>query len=527
MIYLAMKKGFADNKLVAFLLRHEGFVLLICFLVLLRIPNLFEPYWYGDEGIYLTIGTAMRQGLRLYAEIIDHKTPLIYYLAMTPTQFWFRMLLIVWMSFSTFFFFQIAKILKFTPIKQYVASLLFIIFTTVPWLEGNIPNGELFVIGFSLAGAYFFAKSHYFQLFLDGKIIPIKSILSKKETQKLSVAGFFFGLAILTKVPALFDVLPFFLVGAFTLIDHFSIRRSRKVLFSMFSLWEILGISMMFPILLSVLYFALRGSLHDYLNFGLLYNFKYAGTWALPVLPFGLSFFLTMAGKLVLFAIVLIILSLLNKKLSSKTQFLVIWASSVLFGSLLSSRPYPHYLLQLVPAFSLLIVDLLSRKKAILERAVLFLPVLIMAGAVIAIQFGFYSTGKYYTNFSKYLTKQISKEEYYRRFDPLMPDNYKAAALLSTSSEPYIYIWGTNPTLYALAQKIPTGRLTTAFHVPEFEGGFEETYQDLVDKNPEYVVVMKSESIKFPDFFTYLHLNYMPYQELEHMTIYKKISLQY
>ena len=52
------------------------FVLLIVFI--LRIPSFFEPYFYGDEMIYLAIGNALRDGVELYKEIFDHKTPLIY-----------------------------------------------------------------------------------------------------------------------------------------------------------------------------------------------------------------------------------------------------------------------------------------------------------------------------------------------------------------------------------------------------------------------------------------------------------------
>src|SRR5438270_13611137 len=47
---------------------------------LLRLPSLFEPYWYGDEGIYEVIGFAMRHGRLLYQGIWDNKPPLLYLL---------------------------------------------------------------------------------------------------------------------------------------------------------------------------------------------------------------------------------------------------------------------------------------------------------------------------------------------------------------------------------------------------------------------------------------------------------------
>ncbi|MEO8581263.1 MAG: hypothetical protein ABI425_01645 [Patescibacteria group bacterium] len=513
------------RKIYSFLLHHEVIILLLAFLILLRIPNLFEPYWYGDEGIYLTVGAAMRQGLHLYAQTLDHKTPLIYYLAMVPSQFWFRMLLMAWMLVTTTFFYLLTKNLKFRKAQQYISTFFFIIFTTLPWLEGNIPNGELFVMGFIMVGAWVFSRTQFFQLNLKEEIVPIKSVISSQQAVAIAISGFFFSLAILTKVPALFDVVPFYMVGYFTLVDHFSIKRSRKVFFSILGLWEMLSISIVTPLVLSLAYYTLRGTLHDYIDIGILYNFRYAGTWALPALPFGLGILLTMKGKLAIVALIVFLLSVLSKKVSSKSQFIISWAIMSLFGALLSSRPYPHYLLQVVPAFALLFGALLQKIKSNTERVLLIIPFVLLILAIVTIQFGFYSTSKYYLNFMRYLTGRIDRQEYNQRFDSLMSDNYQAAATLKMDDQPRIFIWGTNPTLYALSKKIPVGRFITAFHIADFPGAFDETYRDLTQYHPEFIVVMKSETIKFPEFFTYLHLNYLPYKDLDHMTIYKSTDL--
>lgn len=513
------------HTIFAFLLRHEVLILLLAFQVLLRIPNLFEPYWYGDEGIYLTVGAAMRQGLHLYAQTLDHKTPIIYYLAMVPSQFWFRLLLIGWMSVSTLFFFLLSKNLKFKSLQQYIATFLFILFTTLPWLEGNIPNGELFVMGFVLVGGWFFSRTKFFQLYLEEKLVPIKSVICKPQVALFGLAGFFFSLGILTKVPALFDILPFFAVGYFTLVDHFSIKRSRKVLFSILGMWEVMGIAIITPLILSLSYFATRGTVLAYIDIGILYNFRYAGHWALPALPLGLEMLLTMKGKVVIVTLVMLLMTVWSKKFSARAQFIITWAVFSLFGALLSSRPYPHYLLQIVPAFALLIGLLLQKAKTRVELATLITPLVLLFGAIYAIGFGFYPTAKYYTHFLSYVSGRISRDAYYQQFDSLMSDNYQAAAILRQDPQPRIFIWGTNPTLYALSHKIPTGRFTTAFHLPDFPGAFEETYLDLTKYQPQYIVVMKGESIKFPEFFTYLDLHYLPFKELDRMTIYKKTTV--
>src|ERR1700704_3424949 len=57
------------------------FLIIISFsFFLLRLPSLFEPLWYGDEGVYQVIGMAINQGRLLYRDIWDNKPPLLYLL---------------------------------------------------------------------------------------------------------------------------------------------------------------------------------------------------------------------------------------------------------------------------------------------------------------------------------------------------------------------------------------------------------------------------------------------------------------
>src|SRR5690349_21587105 len=97
------------RQLDIFLDRHVPCLLIFVLVLVLRIPGLAEPYWYGDEAIYLTIGQAMRHGERLYLQIVDHKTPIIYYLAMVGTQFWFRILMIISMLVAAGVFYWLTR----------------------------------------------------------------------------------------------------------------------------------------------------------------------------------------------------------------------------------------------------------------------------------------------------------------------------------------------------------------------------------------------------------------------------------
>ncbi|MDD3679859.1 MAG: hypothetical protein PHX72_03335, partial [Candidatus Shapirobacteria bacterium] len=85
-------------------------IILLFVLLFFRLPSLFEPFWYGDEGIYLTLGQSIRQGQVLYRDIHDNKPPLLYWLAdLSGTVFWFRFILLVWMMGTTVAFFKLTE----------------------------------------------------------------------------------------------------------------------------------------------------------------------------------------------------------------------------------------------------------------------------------------------------------------------------------------------------------------------------------------------------------------------------------
>src|SRR3989304_10019309 len=86
------------------------FVLSIVFI--LRIPSFFEPYSYGDEMIYLTLGEAIRRGIPLYSGIHDNKPPLLYILAaIAGSLFWFKAILTLWLLVTIFIFWKLTEVL--------------------------------------------------------------------------------------------------------------------------------------------------------------------------------------------------------------------------------------------------------------------------------------------------------------------------------------------------------------------------------------------------------------------------------
>jgi len=87
-------------------------LVLLAISFILRIPSFFEPFSYGDEMIYLTLGNAIKNGLTLYQDIHDNKPPLLYFTAaVAGNVFWFRTILAFWMMLATTLFWHLAKTL--------------------------------------------------------------------------------------------------------------------------------------------------------------------------------------------------------------------------------------------------------------------------------------------------------------------------------------------------------------------------------------------------------------------------------
>jgi len=517
--------------LTNFCRRYLGLGLILLALVILRVPNFFEPYWYGDEAIYLTIGNAMNQGEKLYTEIVDHKTPLIYYLARVPDQISFRWLNLGWMLVTTVLFYGLAQKLFQKTWLSTLVTAVFMVLTTVPWFEGNIPNGELFVMGFVLAGFTILSRTQIWHQFLTGKT-EIKNLTKPQELMTLLVAGVFIGLGILTKVPALLDL------GAGLLIFWFLVVRllwqAQPKILAVIQKLIPAGLAFLsgviLPILASIGYFISRGSGADYLQFGLLYNLHYTQTWKQDYGSVFLNWAFTLPGKTILLVVVILGLSMLSKKLKPSAQFALAWFAAALFAVLLSNRPYPHYFIQLVPAAALLLgvaldgfTELFNFKNLI--RGSLSLGLSLAAfWLVTAIMFklnaGLYDTKIYYQKFWNLMVGKITRVDYNHSFDSLVAENELVAADLAVIKPHRMFIWGTNPTLYAQTKIVPAGRFTVAFHIQDLKV-YDQTLREIVTTAPEVIIVMKNETQSFPTLNDYIAKYYQVAKTYPRMTLYR------
>lgn len=471
------------KRLMAWGEKNEGLILMLLLIVILRIPSLFEPYWYGDEGIYLVLGQALRKGLVFYRDIHDNKPPLLYLLAaISGNIFYFRLMLMIWFGTATALFFKLMQIiLPKNKAAWYGTTLTMIILTTL--FEGNIANAEIFI-------------------FLP---VILAMLMIVKKTQNWFGVGLLFSAGFLFKVPAIFDLL-----AALIWLLIFQKEKLANVFKCL--------LGFIVPIGLTIIYYGVVGGLEPYIRSALLQNIGYLSTWG------GSKNGVINRGVIV--AICLTMFYPLAKKLRfpNRANLIVVWFLLAMYGALLSERPYPHYLIQpAIPGAILLALFLFSRRKEL--RLVIVAIVILSGWWWYQIKFWGYPIVPYYVNFIKYITHQRSLEEYRNYFDTRVNQTYRLGEYLKKSTLPQdrVFIWGDEPGVYALGNRLPVGRYTVAYHVVDFNG-YEETMQAWKKQPPKAVLVMDYEKRPFKEMELRLTTDYVLAEKIDQARIYRLLE---
>lgn len=449
--------------------KYKYWFILFFFFIILRLPSLFEPYWYGDEGIYLTIGAAIRKGLILYSQIHDNKPPALYYLAaIGQTVFGFRLLLSLFMIPTIYYFYRLSLSFFSQKISQ-ITTFIFLIITSIPFLEGNIANAEVFMLLPTIVGFLIFIKA-------------------KKKISYLW-SGLLLGLAFTIKVPVAIEFGFLFLWLILTSLKEFK-TNSLSILKKLF----IFGIAFLIPMILFGIYFALKGAFPLFLDSALLQNFSYLSSWATGTQTASASSggLLTRLIFLLIFWSIIFLLKW-KKIITSNISFILFWFGATIFGALLSTRPYPHYLIQVLPPLCLLLPTIINFKKIIYSVITL---ICFITFFFITQKYHFYSfsTLPYYQAF--YLSGSINK--FHQYFGPDISSAYEIADYIdqNSSSKDRIFIWADLPYIYALSHRLPPGRYTVAYHIVDFNG-YNETISDLKTYLPKVIVYKSMEGRHF------------------------------
>lgn len=475
------------------------FIVLLVVLVL-RIPSFFEPYSYGDEMIYLSLGEAVRQGIPLYKGIHDNKPPLLYITAgIAGNLFWFKAILAIWNIITIFLFWKLAEALFPQKLKlQKIATTVFALATTLPLLEGNIANAELFMVGFTIAA---------FLILLTKKL----------NTKNLVIAGVLFSLATLFKVPAAFDI-PAIVI--YWLVIN---KLNRKNLVLIAKNTGLLLVGFAVPIALTFIWYLLRGAFGEYLIAAFLQNFGYLSTWRPDTVQ---EPFLVKNGPLLVRAFIvfigIVILYLKRKRLSKQYVFLTAWLLFSLFAVALSERPYPHYFIQAVPSVSLLFAMLLSLK--VIDQVLVIIPLFLAFFVPVHFNFWHYPVTSYYVRFVNFASGNITRDEYFSLFDGNVKRNYQIADYItnSTRKKDKVFVWGNSSVIYALSRRFPPGKYVADYHIRDFSS-HQETMSILNKDMPKLIIVLP-DSESFPELNFLLRSNYVLLDSIDRAQIWSLLS---
>lgn len=464
----------------------------------LRVPSLFEPFTYGDEGIYLTLGQALRKGLVFYRDIHDNKPPFLYLLAALANSFsYYRLILFIWSFATIFMFFKLALLLfPKRKLAVIVPTIFFALLTSLHTFEGNVANAENFMMLPTITGFYLFFK---------------------KDSQKAPwfLIGVLFSFATLFKVPAAFDFATLILLVIFT-------SKKIKLLILIPKLPLLVG-GFLTPILATFVYYATKGALPQYLTAAFFQNLPYLSSWGIDK-PQTVGLPLPLICRGVLLLAIVTFLFIRRDKISTETKLIILWFSFALFAALLSGRPYPHYLLQTIPALALSFGLFFHKGK---QKIV---PLVLSVGLITAFlffKFWHYPNISYYQNFYQFLLGTKTKNEYFAHFGNHTQALYQTAEFLKirNQSREKIFIWGTQPSLYALTRRLPVGRYTTSYHIIDFNG-YQETMEALAQNLPRYIIVDQEEKRTFPPLKFFIQDNYVLELQVGNFQIFHRILRQ-
>lgn len=465
--------------------KNFWFLLIISLIFfLLRFPSLFEPYWYGDEGIYHVIGMAINQGRELYTEIWDNKPPLLYiiYALLNSDQFNIRLVSLVFGALSVFAFYFLAKKLFSSQKITYIATVFFAILFATPLIEGNIANAENFMLLPILLSAHLVFKSRL-----------------------LFVAGVLLSLAFLIKIVAIFDFLAFFLFISFIYYKKGAAIKNVIQRIAPFI------IGFLIPIGITAIILFLQGSFTALIQSVFLQMFGYVGHGNKLVLPQGLLFV-----KLLLLLSAVLFLFRRRTIYTKGFLFVLLWFAFSLFNAFFAQRPYTHYLLVLLPSIILLLGF------AFLEKTYKKTTILILFVSLILIMNSFRMYGKpisYYANFLLFITNNKSFSSYLNFFDRRTSKNYEVAQYVKfhTRANESIFLWGNSAQIYALANKLPPGRFIVAYHAKASSATLQETQREIIFAKPKYIIIESGE-----DFIPYALLGYSQKITIHDTIIYER-----
>ncbi|MBN1374316.1 hypothetical protein JW962_03240 [Candidatus Dojkabacteria bacterium] len=483
-------------------------VLSLVIFTFLRLPSLFEPAWYGDEGIYAAVANEMNNGEILYTDVWDHKPPGIYLLYQLSAQFGDNQI-VVYKSIN-FLLGVLTVLLSFLVAVQLfnknrdakkgffkninIPVILTSLGSSVYWggtfLEGNIFNAENIFVPLMLL---------VFYLYLRWSKVQSKPI--GVSLGKMFILGFLSGIAMFFKIQPFFDAM---VVCFVLLIELIRINKGikgldlKKLLLSYF----MFGIGLILPLFLSGIYYFVIGGLSDFIFAVFTYNLGYSA--AQRELGTGFVFFedvLVSRSVFIFIGVVIAVVLRFRKRITKETFFLLTWVAFSFFATKLSGRAYPHYFLQfLTPVLMFLAMGIskLFWEKSLYLGVLKFSVIITTLYVLLSLysngnpfSWGYINDSVYYQRFYGIVFEQNDYQEWTKVFNGDPEANEVLNSWLTPYENRVVYIWGTKPWVYSLAGLNSPSKYLVYFHAEDSKALVEE----LTESEVSVIVIEKEKEL--------------------------------
>lgn len=470
------------KSLLAQLERHHLLIFVVLFLTfLLRFPSLFEPFWYGDEGIFAAVARNLNQGGVLYQTAWDNKPPMIYltyagiFWMFGVSMFWLRLVAAIVVLATAAFIYEIGRE-TIGKHRGLLANLIFGFLTSLRIIEGNLALTEIFMI-------------------LPITLAMYLAIKRKFDLISLFAAGLLFAVASLYKQVGAFEAAA---LGVYVFLISNKIVDFLKKGFS-------LTLGFAIPYAITLAYFASKGIVDEYIFGAYTYYRIYLNESPTYARLINISKYLP--------AVAVVLYGFYKKFKAVKVNHIhlfMLWVAFSFMGAYFSGRTYGHYLVQATPGLALVLASLKFKDLRINTVRVFFVcvflvPLLFLTSLIFKdfISGGPINQIKWWGNFVGFASGAKSEEEYNNYFDGNVNTIMALSDALRVNGAygESVYIWGDLPWLYAVVDGRNPSRYVTSFHVfgvPN-EIGRDEVSNNLNTKLPTYIIKPENSIGYFPE----------------------------
>ncbi len=451
----------------------------------LRYPSLFEPRWYGDEGIFASVAENVRHGHMLYSGAWDNKPPLIYFTyaiiqAVFGTTMFPLHTVATLVALATQASVVATAALIFGRLRAAVAGAVCALLLGTPLLEGNLATTETFMILPTSLAVLVFAWSERRSRASPVAYITIGALIGVAAAYKQ--VAIFDGLAIAVMVYVMHDAR-----------DECSGRRLVA--------WMVVGFGV--PQAALALVFLAMGA------FGA-YWYAVVGSLGLYARLGPPVSGLKRLGEILppLIAVAWLVRTQRRGDAAPLRRFPVLWLSFAVASVTASSFAFPHYLLQGVPPLALTAAAIPisgSPRRNVDTRLMLAASVLI---ATLVLHAQFWSTVRdraqlsteYYETFLSRESGSTSRQQYEANFDGSVRVLAEITKTVNTDGAgTTAYAWSDQPWLYAQANLTNSTRYFTSYLGTEVRGARSEILRSLSDDPPVYIVISDDAYAPFPE----------------------------